>query len=491
MTKTRKAPQKKGQGGMALIEMVMATVLTASLVGGVVLAGKMPILANKVAANVAAIDESTAARMRFNADLTSSVQDSLRTVLTADGRLLLELRPQLGRGRFLRAPHAGDQPPCPGGDRLDLGTPDSCFVTEPGQNKVGGVNPGALVYVAGGGQDAFYSAGGTAVITSISHDSGSRQARIGITQIAPFPDSGDVDSVFQIAGEPITWECDPAKKTLTRFTGYAASVAQPESFPGANPDVYNLGVSACTFAPGVDTRMDRQTLLLDFDRGLVDASPSHRSLTATGAVAASATGWTGAGGSFSGGRLAVPASPALEPGARDFSIDFRLKSAATPAADEIVATYETAATGVAPWAFVRGSDGRLRFYAASAAGGWDVADAVDLGPVSNVWTHFAAARAGGSLLLFREGNVVATLPVSGALAAGDDGLSVGAGTDGRLPFHGDVDEFRVLNGVSAWRTPFTPQFKAYRATTRAFVGNAATTGVPVFSVAAEPRNGRN
>lgn len=423
MKKTTITTRKK-QAGIAMLELVLATLLTASLVGGVVLAGKLPVLANKTAANLAVIEDSTAARMRFSADLTSAVQDSIRTIQTADGRLLLEFRPQLGKGRFLRAPHAGDQIPCPGGDRLDLGVADSCFMTEPGQNQVGGVNPGALVYVSGGGREVFYANGGTAVITSISHTSGSGQARIGISQTAPFPNSGE--SNFQVAGEPVSWECDPARKTLTRITGYAATAAQPETFPGANPDVYNLGVSTCTFTPGVDTRLDKQTLLLDFERGLTDASPSKRTLTTSGAVAASAGGWTGAAGAFSGGHVVVDLTPALEPGARDFSVDFRLKSATAPAAAEIVATYENMAAGEVSWSFVRETDGRLRFYANSTSGGWDVANAVELGTVSNVWTHFAVARSGNSLLLFREGGVVATLPVSGSLAAGDS-LSVGAG----------------------------------------------------------------
>lgn len=54
---------------------------------------------------------------------------------------------------------------------------------------------------------------------------------------------------FQVVEGPVSYVCDPAAGTLTRYWGYAASIGQPTSFAAATPRALLVHrVSACRFA---------------------------------------------------------------------------------------------------------------------------------------------------------------------------------------------------------------------------------------------------
>jgi len=62
---------------------------------------------------------------------------------------------------------------------------------------------------------------------------------------------------FQVVDWPVSYVCDPAAGTVTRFWGYPLAAAQPTAFAAGTPRaLVATGVSACSFdyQPGVTER---------------------------------------------------------------------------------------------------------------------------------------------------------------------------------------------------------------------------------------------
>lgn len=62
---------------------------------------------------------------------------------------------------------------------------------------------------------------------------------------------------FQVVEGPVTYECNPATGTLTRFWGYAVNAVQPTAFAAATPRAFLAHqIEACnfTYQPGVTER---------------------------------------------------------------------------------------------------------------------------------------------------------------------------------------------------------------------------------------------
>jgi hypothetical protein len=50
---------------------------------------------------------------------------------------------------------------------------------------------------------------------------------------------------FYVVATPVTYECDPATRRLTRHSGYAIAAAQPANFPGAVSAPLATNVALC------------------------------------------------------------------------------------------------------------------------------------------------------------------------------------------------------------------------------------------------------
>ena len=499
---TRREPRKQighpaGQKGVMLLEMVVAAFFMAAAAVAVLAVMRVPLHVNALKSASDAIDSGDGLRRAWTRDFYGAVRDSIRITRTTDGRTLAEFVPQTGSGIYMQTNAASSATPAcdasGSGDALAIGAADTCFKSD-GVAGLSGVVSGMAVSLPGMGSASYYG-GGTAAVTGITI--GSRDARISIAQTT-FP-TKSTGSVFQVgSGSPVTWECDTSKGTITRITGYHAQAAQPVSFDGAVRKVYATGVTSCAFRIGDSSLWARTVLLLHFDdtgTTITDSSPDPKTVVATGSVTqpAEAALFGAAGARFAGGKVSAGWSSAMEPGGSDWTVDLQARGAGQTAG--ALVTSEPAGGGHGPLAIIRGSDGTVRFYSSSNGTSWNVANGVSMGSVSaDIYTHFAATRGGSVIYLFRNGTLMATVPVSGALASGNGGFTIGAAADGSSPFSGDIDEARVLIGRSAWGAQFDAPTKAYSKPDDAFVASATVTvnGAPsLVTVAVEPRNGNN
>lgn len=488
------APRR--QQGVMILEMVIAAFFVLALVGAVSVVAPIAGQLTGLGKSSSAVDSADTIRDALRRDFRGAVRDSIRITKTNDGRTLAEFVPQTGSGIYKQTSGgATSTSACPTGgkgDALAFGEADTCFKSD-GVAGLAQATSGMYVSLPGFGAAQFYGSG-SAALTSIQL--GSTDARIGIAQTTLT--SGSTGSVFQVSSaQPVTWECDPAQKTISRITGYGRSQAQPTDFSGATRKTFSTGVDSCSFRIGDTSEWTRTALLLHFDgegTAVTDSSPDPKTVSIIGsAVQSTEAGWFGNGARFTAGRVSVAWTSAQEPGSADFTVDFQLRGAGAQAG--VVASAEPSGGGYGPWRFVRGADGVLRFFSSSNATSWNVANGVALGAVSaDYYRHFAAARSGSTIRLFADGAVVATASVSGNLSPGTGGVSVGAALDGSSPYAGDVDEFRLLVGRAAWISGFDVPTSAYKKPDDAFVASVSITehGAPsLVSVAVEPRNGNN
>jgi len=63
----------------------------------------------------------------------------------------------------------------------------------------------------------------------------------------------------------------------------------------------------------------------------------------------------------------------------------------------------------------------------------------------NAWSHIAGTYDGAQLILYVNGDLVATFPASGAIRTGSDGLSIGGNVDYGEYFQGKIDEVRIYS----------------------------------------------
>lgn len=495
--KPLKKRRATGQDGVMLLEMVVAAFFIGAAALAVMSVMRVPLQVNALKSASDAVDAGDGLRRAWTRDFQGAVRDSIRITRAQDGRMLAEFVPQTGSGIYMQTNAASSgTPSCESsgkGDALAIGESDSCFKSD-GVAGLSGVSTGMRISLPGMGSASYYS-GGASSITGITL--GSRDARISIAQTT-FP-TKSAGSVFQVgAASPVTWECDTSKGTITRITGYQSGASQPVSFDGATRKTYAQGVTACSFRIGDSSEWARTVLLMHFDgsgTSFADSSPDPKSIAYTGsAIQSTEAAWLGdAGGRFAGGRVSATWSSAMEPGSSDWTVDLRVRGGGQGSGALVMS--EPAGGGYGPVALIRGGDGVVRFYSSSNGTSWNVAQGVSMGSgASEVFRHFAATRSGSTIYLFRDGALMATVPVSGALASGNGGFVVGSAADGSSPFTGDLDEVRVLIGRAAWTQAFDPPAKAYSKPDDAFVASATVKvndAPSLVTVAVEPRNGNN
>lgn len=78
---------------------------------------------------------------------------------------------------------------------------------------------------------------------------------------------------------------------------------------------------------------------------------------------------------------------------------------------------------------------------------------------TNVWTHVAAVRNGNTILLFTNGELVASGSFTVAVSNSSFAVTVGNDTDRVAPFNGYIDSLRITRGKPRYTSNFTPRQK--------------------------------
>ncbi|HVG51538.1 MAG TPA: LamG-like jellyroll fold domain-containing protein, partial [Xanthobacteraceae bacterium] len=164
---------------------------------------------------------------------------------------------------------------------------------------------------------------------------------------------------------------------------------------------------------------------------------------------------------FPGGSTALlyGHSEDFEFGTGDFTIDWQERRASTGNA-YCVAARDTITTYV-PW-LIHSVGGRCVFYATSDGANWNIANNVDMGPLTaNVWTHRAITRKAGTYRFFQDGVLQGSFTNGAQIVANANPLSIGYAQSGAIQFVGQIDEFRIVKGVAAWTQNFAPPLAPY------------------------------
>lgn len=222
------------QRGFTLIEAIVVITITAIIAAVVAVFIRAPVQGYFDSVRRAELtDTADTAVRRIGRDLHLALPNSVR-VTTVGGIYYLEFLLTSGGGRYRT-----DTP----GDPLDFTTADTSFdVLGPAvATTPGALNLVAIYNLGITGADA-YAGDNTSAITSITSITGN-SVHINAMQ---FPYASPSNR-FQIIESPVTYACDPASGTLTRYWNYPVSPAQPTSFGGGTSALLAKNVSACSF----------------------------------------------------------------------------------------------------------------------------------------------------------------------------------------------------------------------------------------------------
>lgn len=245
----------RGQGGVTLIELIVAVVILAIIGGMVAVFLQRPILGYIDASNRAELtNRADAALRRIARDVRLALPNSLR-VSAAGGNQYLEFLITSGGGRY-RAMVDGGTPVA--ANVLDFSIADTTFEV---LGPMPAIANGNLIVVYN-----LFSAAGTA--TSNAYNPGAGINRAAVTGVAgnivtiaatQFPFESP-SKRFQVVTGAVTYECNPAAQQIRRYSsgaGYNIALTQPTP-PGAAPALLVDGVTACAFA--YDNAVNNATL---------------------------------------------------------------------------------------------------------------------------------------------------------------------------------------------------------------------------------------
>ncbi len=237
------------QTGFTLVEMIIVIVLTGIIGGIVAMFMRAPVQSYVDSARRAELtDIADTALRRVSRDLRLALPNSVRVTGACNGTATcyIEFIPTSGGGRYRSGA---------GGDILDFTVADSGFEVI-----------GPVPVLAAGDSVVVYN------LTSIAADpnpnayvgtnralaAASGVSGIALNPATQFPlDSCQTDSVtgdvvggcrFQVVQTPVTYACDPAVGTLTRWQSYAFQSGQPTTLPGGGTTALLANnVGACRF----------------------------------------------------------------------------------------------------------------------------------------------------------------------------------------------------------------------------------------------------
>lgn len=247
--------------GFTLVEMIVSITLLSLMAMAAVPMLRMPVGAYLEAqARVEVSRELDTVQTRLTADLARALPNSVR-LRTLGARQFLEFLDVRAEGRH-RAGASGAPQLCPAvcaaagnNDSLEPVCTERCFTTLGplvGDPPLVGadwvvVNPLSATGAAGNpytGGAAVVAAGIKSRLTALATVTGGQRLDITAKNFASVAASGHV----YIVSGPVTYECNPATRLLTRHDGYAISAVQPVAFGAAQSAPLASGVLACTFA---------------------------------------------------------------------------------------------------------------------------------------------------------------------------------------------------------------------------------------------------
>ena len=228
--------------GFTLVEMILVIAITA-IVGSMVAVFLRAPLESYVAQDRRArlADAADTALRRMGRDIRLALPNSVRVTTDAAGVSYLEFLATRRGGRYRAAG---------GGDILDFTATDSSFdVLGPAID----MRAGDIIAVYNLGIDGADAWAGDTLANYTGAAGTTTSIAIAARQF-PLASPGNR---FQIVEGPVTYACNPAAGTLTRYWGYAVDVNQPTVFAAATPQaLLATRVSGCGFEyqPGVTER---------------------------------------------------------------------------------------------------------------------------------------------------------------------------------------------------------------------------------------------
>jgi MSHA biogenesis protein MshO len=239
--------ERRPQCGFTLIEAVMVIAITGIVVAMVSVFIVPSITAYFSSATRAQLgDEADTALRRIGRDLAAALPNSTRIT-----GMSLELIPVSGAARYAVGPETGNP--------LLFGTADTSFAI---------VGP-ALRLASGNQRLAWYNLG-----PGVPDADAYTQANVRVSSTA----AGNATSIT-IAGaalpnslqappyrvyaieQPVTYRCDTAAQTLTRYSGYGFLSSQPNVPPGGSAAVLARHVTGCAFSYDVPAITSRYALV--------------------------------------------------------------------------------------------------------------------------------------------------------------------------------------------------------------------------------------
>lgn len=233
--------------GFTLVEAVMVIAITGVIVAMVAIFIVPSVTAYFASATRAQLgDEADTALRRISRDLAAALPNSVRVTGTS-----VELIPVSGAARYAVGNEAGDP--------LLFGTADGSFAVVGPALRLAGAGQRLAWYNLGPGvPDAdAYTLSNVRVSTSSAGDATSvaftGAALPNALQAPPY-------RVYAIE-QPVTYRCDTAAGTLTRYTGYGFIVTQPDPPVGGSAAVLARHVKACSFVYSTPTITARYALV--------------------------------------------------------------------------------------------------------------------------------------------------------------------------------------------------------------------------------------
>jgi hypothetical protein len=210
-----------------------------------------------------------------------------------------------------------------------------------------------------------------------------------------------------------------------------------------------------TFTPPTAplTAVSGTSLLCNFTNGAIIDSTGNNNLETVGNAQVSTTTKKFGNGAMyfdgSGDYLTIPASPNLQFGTGDFTIEGWVNVAST-SYQNILRSVNGISLGILYNA------GSLALYVSSNGSSWDVANGVNIGTIilSN-WYHFAITRSKSTFITFLNGTQISTFTSSSTIF-NSDGFYIGCEGAGSYCFNGYIDELRITKGKALYTTNFTP-----------------------------------
>ncbi len=259
--------------GFTLVEMIVVIVITGIIGGIVAIFIRAPVQGYMDSARRAEMtDIADTATRRIARDLRLALPNSVRINGTCSGSTTcyLEFIPTTGGGRYRDSKDSSGN-----GNPLVFTAVDTSFDVlgaMPPENVNGGVDQIVVYNLGISGANAY--SGNTAATDNRRVVTGYVGNSITIASSNPLPldscqynASGNVvgGCRFQVVQTAVTYVCNPAAGTLTRWQGYTIQSAQPTAQPAtATAALMATNVSACSFnyAVGASTRAGLVTMHL-------------------------------------------------------------------------------------------------------------------------------------------------------------------------------------------------------------------------------------